>query len=111
VAEQKVIDEYRKRRTLKRDMTRERRMTSSDPDSGPVQLPSAEPSASQLAQANEVHERLLNRKDQTERSIIALKEQNYSTAEIADQTGWNIRKVQRFLKDLHDSLEEPGGFA
>jgi RNA polymerase sigma factor (sigma-70 family) len=108
VAEQKVIDEYRRRHTLKRDVTRERRFASDDPDAGPVQLPSAEPSASQLAQANEIQERLLDRKDDTERAIIDLKGQGYSTADIADRTGWNIRKVQRFLKDLHDSLHDAG---
>jgi len=109
VAEQKVIDEYRRRRTLKRDVTRECRLTSPDPESAPVQLPSAEPTASQLAQANEVHEFLLDRRDETERAIIDLRRQGYSNGDISDLTGWNIRKVQRFLKELHDSLEHPGG--
>ena len=108
VAEQKVIDEYRRRHTLKRDVTRERRLSVADPEAAPVQLRSAEPTASQLAQANEVHERLLDRQDETERRIIELKQQGYSTTDIADATGWNIRKVQRFLKDLHDSLENAG---
>lgn len=108
VAEQKVIDEYRKRHTLKRDVNRERRLTSSDPEAGPVQLPSCAPSPSQWAQANEVNEHLMNRQDAIERDIIRLKKEGYSTADIADETGWNIRKVQRFLKDLHDSLHEYG---
>ena len=108
VAEQKVIDEYRRRHTLKRDVNRERRLSAGDEDSGPVQLPSDEPTASQLAQANEVHEWLLDRQDETERTIINLKQQGYSTADIADTTGWNIRKVQRFLKDLHDALHDSG---
>ncbi len=111
VAEQKVIDEYRKRHTLKRDMTRERRLSGVNPDSAPVQLPSDEPTASQFAQANEVHERLLNRQDETERTIIRLRKDGYTTADIADETGWNIRKVQRFLKDLYDSIAEQGGHA
>jgi len=108
VAEQKVIDEYRRRHTLKRDVNRERRLFMGDPESGPVQLPSDEPTASQLAQANEVHEWLLDRQDETERTIISLKRQGYTTADIADTTGWNIRKVQRFLKDLQDSLHDVG---
>jgi RNA polymerase sigma factor (sigma-70 family) len=105
VAEQKVIDEYRRQHTLKRDVTRERRLTPGDHESSPVQLPSAEPTASQFAQANEVHQRLLDRHDETERTIIGLKHQGYSNADIADRTGWNIRKVQRFLKNLHESLD------
>ena len=108
VAEQKVIDEYRRRHTLKRDVSRERRISAGDEDSGPVQVPSDEPTASQLAQANEVHEWLLDRQDETERTIINLKQQGYSTADIAGTTGWNIRKVQRFLKDLHDALHDSG---
>ncbi len=109
VAEQKVIDEHRRRHTLKRDVTRERRLSVDGPEVGPVHLPSPEPTASQQAQANEFQARLLDRQDEIERTIIDLKHQNYSTAEIADRTGWNIRKVQRFLKDLHDSLHDSGG--
>jgi RNA polymerase sigma factor (sigma-70 family) len=109
VAEQKVIDEYRRRHCLKRDMTRERPILSSGADAAPVQVPSDDPTASQLAQANEVHERLLSRVNATERTIIELKQQGYSNADIAERTGWNIRRVQRFLKDLLDSMDESGG--
>ncbi|MGC8638463.1 MAG: RNA polymerase sigma factor [Isosphaeraceae bacterium] len=105
MAEQKVIDEYRRQHTLKRDVTRERRLTPSDPDSAPVQLPSDEPTASQFAQAHEIQQRLLNRQDETERNIIELRQQGYSNADIADLTGWNIRKVQRFLQNLKNSID------
>jgi RNA polymerase sigma factor (sigma-70 family) len=108
VAEQKVIDEYRRQHTLKRDVTRDRPLFGNGPDAAPFQVSSDEPSASQLAQANEVHERLLSRTDDTERTIIDLKQQGYSTSDIAERTGWNIRKVQRFLQDLLDSLTESG---
>jgi RNA polymerase sigma factor (sigma-70 family) len=106
VAEQKVIDEHRRRHTLKRDVTRERPMFAGDADFGPIQLPSGDPTASQVAQAHEVQERLINRGNETERIIIALRQEGYSTAAIAEKTGWNIRKIQRFLKDLHDSLHD-----
>ncbi len=106
VAEQKVIDEYRRQHTLKHDISRERPLAAND--TGPIQLPSQDPSASQLAQANECHERLLARDDEIERVIIELRQQGYTTAHIAEKTGWNIRKVQRFLKDLLDSLNEFG---
>jgi len=106
VAEQKVIDEYRRQHTLKNDIDRERPMAAHD--AGPFPLLSDEPTASQLAQANEFHEWLLARGDDTERVIIELKHQGYSNSDIAEQTGWNIRKVQRFLKELFDSLSEPG---
>jgi RNA polymerase sigma factor (sigma-70 family) len=106
VAEQKVIDEYRRQHTLKHDISRERPLAAND--TGPIQVPSHDPSASQLAQANECHERLLARDDEVERVIIELRQQGYTTAHIAEKTGWNVRKVQRFLKDLLDSLNEPG---
>jgi RNA polymerase sigma factor (sigma-70 family) len=106
VAEQKVIDEHRRRHTLKRDVTRERPMFAGDADFGPIQVPSGDPTASQVAQAHEIRERLINRGNETERIIIALRQEGYSTADIAEKTGWNIRKVQRFLKDLHDSLHD-----
>ena len=106
VAEQKVIDEYRRQHTLKHDISRERPIMADG--AGPSQVPSHDPTASQLAQANECHERLLARDDETERFIIELRQQGYTTADIAEQTGWNVRKVQRFLKDLLDSLDEAG---
>ena len=106
VAEQKVIDEYRRQHTLKHDVSRERPLSAND--AGPIQVQSHDPSASQLAQANECHERLLARDDEIERVIIELRQQGYTTAHIAEKTGWNVRKVQRFLKELLDSLDEPG---
>ena len=106
VAEQKVIDEYRRQHTLKHDISRERSLLASD--RGPIQVPSHDPTASQFAQANECNERLLARDDETERVIIELRQQGYATADIAEKTGWNVRKVQRFLKELLDSLDEPG---
>jgi len=108
-AEQKVIDEYRRRHTQKRDITRERAMVGFDgTDLKPMALASADPTASQVAQATEVCERLLAGQDEQERSVIELKRLGYTNVEIAERTGWNIRKVQRFLKDLHDSFQNEG---
>jgi RNA polymerase sigma factor (sigma-70 family) len=109
VAEQKVIDEYRRQHAQKRDITRGRPIFGADPDDGPVQLPSDEPTASQLAVANEMSEQLMARQDETERAIINLRREGHSTSDIAEQTGWNIRKVQRFLKELLGSLSESAG--
>ena len=43
-----------------------------------------------------------------ERRVIELKRVGYTNNEIADVCGWNIRRVQRFFKDLHESLQEDG---
>ena len=108
-AEQKVIDEYRRRHTLKRDITRERTFaTANGTDFTPIALASLDPTASQVAQASEVRERLLAGQDASNRMVIELKQLGYTTQEIAEKTGWSIRKVQRFLKDLHDNLRSEG---
>jgi RNA polymerase sigma factor (sigma-70 family) len=108
VAEQKVIDEYRKQHTLGRNKKLECRLFPADSQTAPIQVPSTDPTPSQCAQAEEVKARMLDRLDETGRAIIKLREEGYSVADIADKTGWNIRKVQRFLKDLHDRLDDSG---
>ncbi len=108
VAEQKVIDEHRRRHTLKRDVSRETRIHAGDSQTAPTGIASDEPTASQLAQAHEVEARLFDRPDEVEKQILHLRREGHDNSEIATQIGWNIRKVQRFLKDLHDSLRNTG---
>jgi DNA-directed RNA polymerase specialized sigma24 family protein len=94
---------------MKRDIKRERALAAEDgTDVRPRVLASPEPTASELAQADEVRERLLAGQDESQRAVIELKQQGYSNTEIAEKTGWNIRKIQRFFKDLHDSLANSG---
>ena len=109
-AKQKVIDEYRRRHTLKHDIGRERSVDWVD-DGDPMQqaLASGDPTASQEAQASEVHERLLADLDETEREIVELKHQGLSNYEVAEKTGWHVRKVQRFLQTLSNSLSDTEG--
>ncbi len=102
VAEQKVIDEYRKAHTLKRDIDRQCRLTPGDDFSAPT-IASLDPTASQVALAGEAQEQLLAGQNETEREAIGLKRLGYTNLEIAERTGWNLRKVQRFFKDLWDS--------
>src|SRR5262249_20431399 len=110
VAEQKVIDEYRRRNSQKRDYTRERPIYPGGAHTAPIQLPSDEPTASQWAVANEAQERLMDSVDEENgRTIIKLRQEGYSNAEIAEQTGWNIRRVQRFLNKLEDAMHGSGG--
>src|SRR5438309_10185444 len=58
VAEQKVIDEYRRQRTLKRDQDREVRIQEKDGYAGSEQLKSVEPTPSEVFLAEETRERL-----------------------------------------------------
>lgn len=103
-AEQKVVDEYRRRMTHKRNMGLERPM---DADQGPGAggLPSDDPTPSQVAQASEGLERLQARLTESQRDIVELRRQGYTNEEIAERTGWHLRKVQRFLKDLQESWQ------
>jgi RNA polymerase sigma factor (sigma-70 family) len=110
VAEQKVIDEYRKVHTRKRDIDRQRHLGADDDGGGTaVALASAGPTPSQVALASEAHERLLAGQSEAEREMIELKHHGYSVAEIAQHTGWNIRKVQRFFQGLRESFHRSGG--
>jgi RNA polymerase sigma factor (sigma-70 family) len=104
VAEKKVIDEYRKVHTLKRDIDRQCPLTPGHGDEAqPLSLASDDPTASQLAQATEANEQLLSGQSESQRQVIELRKQGYSNSEIARETGWNVRKVQRFLQDLWES--------
>jgi RNA polymerase sigma factor (sigma-70 family) len=108
-AEQKVIDAYRKRHTLKYDVTREVPMEVRGADGSlePRALVSPDPTPSQIAQANEGLARVWARLTDEERRILDLKRAGYTTEEIAQQTTWHVRKIQRFLKDLGDSWHAP----
>jgi RNA polymerase sigma-70 factor (ECF subfamily) len=98
VASQKVIDEHRKENALKRDVKR-REPLGADGGGG---IASDTPTASKFAQAEEARAALLDGQNAPGREVIKLKESGHSNQEVAKQVGWNIKKVQRFLKDLED---------
>jgi RNA polymerase sigma factor (sigma-70 family) len=104
-AQQKVIDAYRKRHTLKNDATREVPLDVRHDDGrlAPRALVSPDPTPSQIALANEGLERVRARLTAEERRVLELKGAGHTTEEIARQTSWHVRKIQRFLKDLGDS--------
>jgi RNA polymerase sigma factor (sigma-70 family) len=104
VAKEKVIDEYRKAHAEKRDINRDCALFPDDGEGGrTLALASDEPTPSQVFVASEAQARLLDGKSEPERAVIEMKTQGYSPAEIAAQTGWHLRKVQRLFKKLHES--------
>lgn len=109
-ATRKVIDEYRKVHTLKRDIDRREFLGAAEEDGGGVALAleSGVPTASKFVQADEAHERLIRDQDEEQREVIELKRLGYSNEEIAGRVDWNIRKVQRFLKDLEERYHRRG---
>jgi hypothetical protein len=96
--EQTVIGVYRRRPAPKRDPTQERPVLSGDEDCGPVRMPSGDPTAGKVAEA-----------DQARRAIIELRQQGDATADLTEKAGWDIRTVQHPWKDLLDSMDESGG--
>jgi RNA polymerase sigma factor (sigma-70 family) len=105
VAEQKVIDEYRKVHNLKRDINRNRPLDAGPGGEGDAtRLIGNDPTASQIALASEANELLLEGRTLREQSVIEMRKQGYSPSEIARRSGWNIRKVQRFFKDLRETF-------
>jgi RNA polymerase sigma factor (sigma-70 family) len=108
-AEQKLIDEFRRQHTLKRDRRREQPLTIHGDEGDAGVLASTDPSPSEVAQAHETHEQLLANLKPDERLAVELRLDKYDTDVIAERTGWHKRKVQRFFKDLCDSWQLWGG--
>ena len=104
----KIIDEYRRMNTVKRYVGRERRGFALDTEPGSGDLYSNCPSPNQLAEANECQARLQSLFDEGARTAVLLRQQGYSTSDIAERMGWGIRKVQRVFEDLRDLMEEAG---
>ncbi len=101
-AERKVIDEHRRLHALKNDINRDRPI-GSWVGMGGGELPSGDPTPSQFAQAREVKEQLFSGQTEENKLVLELKGQGFKNEEVAQKTGWNLRKVQRFLRDLSDS--------
>jgi RNA polymerase sigma-70 factor (ECF subfamily) len=67
--------------------------------------PSAEPDPSDVAQANDVWERLVATAPPTHAEVLRLKRSGKSLAEIASATGLHESSVRRILYDLAKKLE------
>jgi DNA-directed RNA polymerase specialized sigma24 family protein len=95
VARLAMTDEIRRQHSLKRGRSRVQSLESLDESGHFVVGPSIPPWAN--AQAQETWERLISLQDKQTRTILAMRRDGYSTEEIAQRTGWNLRTVQRRL--------------
>lgn len=103
---QKLIDAARRMHTLKEDVGRERRLaTLLGPEAeGPFDVPSPDPTPSQWAQAHEAREQILAEAEtDQERELIESKFRGLSNQELADQTGRNVRWLQRYFEKVWES--------
>ena len=98
-AERKVVDGYRHGHAMKRDVARTQASYPGD-DLGQLEVIDSGPTASQVAVASEREETLLGDRSGDERCIVELKLQGFSNNEVARETGWHLRKVERFLERL-----------
>jgi RNA polymerase sigma factor (sigma-70 family) len=108
-AQQKFVDEWRRLNTQKRDVGRERRLDGPPGEGFGFDPPSHDPTPSQCVQERETRQQLLEAsRSEDGRRIFELRNLGYSNEEIAQQTGWNVRSVQRFLRKLEDSWKAFG---
>ncbi len=97
-AEQKVVNGYRRGHAQKRDLDRDRALAANGP--GGFEPTDSSPTASQVAVATEQAEFLLDGRSGVDRTILQLKIEGHSNREVAEATGWHLRKIERFLEKL-----------
>jgi RNA polymerase sigma factor (sigma-70 family) len=97
-AEQKVVDGYRRGHAQKRDLDRDRALAAHGP--GGFEPADSSPTPSQVAVATEEVEILLGGRSGVDRTIVELKMQGHSNREVAEATGWHLRKIERYLVKL-----------
>jgi RNA polymerase sigma-70 factor (ECF subfamily) len=96
-ARNKVIDEYRRAATLKQDIKREKSLEAKQHEDDGL---AAGDTPSELAQAHETYDRLLDLLPEDHRVVVEMKAEGYSCREIGDRLGVSERTVQRVLEDL-----------
>lgn len=90
----RFIDQVRRHRTA---MARERPLGELG---GTEEPPSPQPSPSEMVQADELRNRMLELCPPAHREIVALRMRGASVAEIATRTGLHVGSVHRILHDL-----------
>jgi RNA polymerase sigma-70 factor (ECF subfamily) len=108
-AKNKVIDQYRRAGSLKQDMHREEPIWSEG--GRPRELEAVGDTASQLFEAREAFDRLLDLLPADRRHILALKAEGLSSREIGERLGLSERTIQRVIEDLRRRArpeDEPG---
>jgi RNA polymerase sigma factor (sigma-70 family) len=111
IARNKVVDANRQqldtaRFDLRREQSLHQRKTKSD-QTGPVDVPARQPSASQVAMAHEAWTRLVERLPKRYRDILALKRDGYDTNEIAARLNIHERTVRRVIEKFNVYERDP----
>jgi RNA polymerase sigma-70 factor (ECF subfamily) len=104
VAINKVVETLRYQHTAKRNIHRQQPLKPRDSE-GAVEVPGRDPSASQLAIAEERWERLLEGQPPQYRRVLELLRAGHTHQEVAAQLGLHPKVIQRLLQKLTSSRE------
>jgi RNA polymerase sigma factor (sigma-70 family) len=107
IARNKVILEYRRcTRTKKYDIAREERLfVRREGRDEPREVPTTDPTPSQLVQASDRMRLLTQGRKPEEATVLQLRRQGLSLDEIASQTGLNERTIRRLIEYLREREE------
>lgn len=101
-AERKVADELRHHLALKRGGGLVRPLGDADDTIG-LEHAASGPTPSQVVVASEEKQLILDKSGEN-REVVEMKLTGMNNAEVAENTGWDLRKVQRFFKELRGTL-------
>jgi len=108
-AKQKVIDEYRKQHTRKRNIRASTRFdTLRGADGGGYEPVASDPSPSLFAQARDVERQLFAGQNAEEVEAIKMKAIGFSNEQIAEHFQQHPRKIQRLFKRVRESFFPSG---
>lgn len=108
-AKQKVIDEYRKQHTQKRNIRASTRFDTLRGEHGNDYEPVAsDPTPSQVAQARDVEKQLFEGQNSDEVEAIKMKAVGFSNEQIAEHFQQHPRKIQRFFQKVARSFFPSG---
>ena len=110
VARNKVYQEHRRQtRTQKYDLGREERLYHRKGDRDVARdVPAPDPSPSETAQARDFLGRLVKGRSEEEATVIDLRRQGLTFAEIARQVGRSERTVRRVIDEARERMEASG---
>ena len=106
-ARNKVIDEYRRASSRRRDMRLEESLGAA---AGASEPPDAADTPSEIAQAREAYGRLRDLLPEGRHTVLELKAEGFTSREIGERLGISERTVRRVIEDLRrrSQVQAPG---
>lgn len=105
IAGNKVIEQCRRRMSSQKDAVNREQSIESFSFAGQVYLSSSDPTASQVAIANEQWNRFVEGQPAHYQQMLELRSSGATFAEIAEATGMNERTVRRVIQKLSERID------